>query len=191
MHNKAEAFAQAKAQHIKEILPTYNKSEIYILDVGCGKGMMTYYLQEVFFDAQVIGADISSKNIIEAHNNYPTIKFIPYEQLQHNVFDVLVVSDVLHHIPENERGFFVQHITRYLKQSGIIIVTELNPHNKKVSADFQRNPLEQDAHMISSESLKDLLQHYYANISCYMHYSKQWYVIKGDKSSSTHFVRSE
>lgn len=131
MMNDAVAFTQFKAQWIKEVTPELNSPGVKILDVGCGDGLMTYYLQEVFFQAQVIGVD-KDVTIEKARKQFPDISFISFQDDTFTIdtkdsFDVIIISFMLHHLTAQQQNALLESIDTYLKSGGILIILEFNP----------------------------------------------------------------
>ena len=161
MNHSSVEYAQYKAQRIKDLIPEFNRSGVNILDFGCGSGLMTNYLQEVFFEAKVIGLDESEKAIVQAKQNYPEITFsvIKNSKLDfpNNYFDLVIVADVLHHIPFDKHKHWIQEIMRVLKPDDYFILLELNPWNIFTWYEFKNNPLEKHAEMLSPWYAKKLL----------------------------------
>jgi ubiquinone/menaquinone biosynthesis C-methylase UbiE len=152
MHQSVE-YAQYKAQQIKELMPEFNRSGIKILDFGCGDGLMTYYLREVFFEATVIGVDKKAEKIEQAQNQYPDINFnsIKDKKLEYPdiFFDLVIVADVLHHIPKAQHAAWLLEFMRVVKPGGFCIVLEINPWNISSRFSFKKNLEEKNAQMLS------------------------------------------
>ncbi len=162
--NESIEFAQYRAQSIKDLVPQLNKPTIQILDFGCGDGLLTNYLQTVFFEATVSGADQSAVALEHAHITYPEISFTKIKNHQlsfpDNSFDCVVASLVLHHIAREEHAHWIAEIMRVLKPNGMFIVQELNPYNLFAYWRFKRDPEEKGAQMVSLFYLSQLLKKY-------------------------------
>lgn len=164
MNHKSVEYAQYKAQRIKELIPELNRSGISILDFGCGNGLMTNYLQEVFFEASVIGVDQSKEKVAQAQKQYPEIEFQTIKNgkldFPDNYFDGVIAADVFHHVPLNKYKYWIQELMRILKPDGFFVLLELNPWNIVTHYRFEKNHLEKNAHMLSPKYAKELLQTY-------------------------------
>jgi 2-polyprenyl-3-methyl-5-hydroxy-6-metoxy-1,4-benzoquinol methylase len=99
-----------------------------ILDIGCGKGNLSFYLAKM--GADVIGIDLS-KNFIdfcrrEFKNTNLKLEFkvmnaqIP--DFEENTFDMIVGSRTIHHLPD--LGLFFKECHRLLKEKGYIVFIE-------------------------------------------------------------------
>ena len=164
MHASVE-YGQINAQRIKDLIPEYNRPGITFLDIGCGNGTLTYYLQEVFFQAQVTGIDKSEIVIMQARQEYPSINFLVHNILAgdfgHELkFDVLVAVDVLHHVLKKDQAQWLKAAMELLKPGGVFILFELNPWHYSTRKLFNKNPEEKDATMLSLVQSYQLLKNY-------------------------------
>ncbi|MEX0940163.1 MAG: class I SAM-dependent methyltransferase [Candidatus Babeliales bacterium] len=163
MNEASIEFAQSAAQRIKELVPQLNRSGVKILDFGCGNGLLTYYLQEVFFESTVIGIDTDKKKIQEVCVNYPEITFqeiknneqLPFSDAS---FDLIVVSLTLHHIQKNKHKKIINELMRVLKKDGYLICLELNLYNFSTRQSFYNDLQEQGNTLLSPRYLKSLLK---------------------------------
>jgi len=182
MNHDSLEYAQYKAQRIKNLIPEFNRSGINILDFGCGDGLMTNYLQEVFFEANVIGVDQSEEKVMRARKNYPGISFQHIAQKRlpfaDNTFDALVAADVLHHISRSEHQRWLKELMRVLKPGGYFILLELNPWNIFTRREFKRNQLEKNAHMLSPHYAKKLLNNFGQSKSHYYYFFPKWFIFE-------------
>lgn len=105
------------------------KSEIRILDVGCGNGrQVTFPLGSEGYS--VIGIDVHEPTISSAKalNNLKNVEFISgdIKDLKHKLghaekFDVVVLSDILEHLPHPEN--LLNEIKNILSPHGIILIS--------------------------------------------------------------------
>ena len=158
-------FNKLKAQKLQEWLHLYNvRNPQSILDFGCGDGAMTFEVKKLFPESSVFGVDPSSKSIQDAQANLSSITFevstdkIPFEN---NTFDVLYCAGVFHHISFNEHEHYLQECMRVLKPNGLLIIFELNPLNPGTRYIFNRNPIDQNATMLTHWYTKKLTQCFY------------------------------
>lgn len=89
-------------QLLKEALRE-KRSNLKILDIGCGQGYITQAIQAEFPNAEISGLDNSISAIEYAHDHFPGIDFIlgdacdlPYSQ---EYFDAVVCNNLWEHIP--------------------------------------------------------------------------------------------
>jgi ubiquinone/menaquinone biosynthesis C-methylase UbiE len=155
-------FAQYQAQKLKDWLGFYNSPGIALLDFGCGNGLMTNFVQEVFYEATVIGVDPSRENIAKAQNAFSNSKFIalansllPFDA---HSFDLIYTANVLHHIPFDQHSATIKEIMRVLKPTGLLVILELNPYNPWTAYSFATNPIEQNARMLKPSYTRSLIK---------------------------------
>lgn len=167
----ARAFAQFKAQWIKNIVPELNNLGIQILDFGCGDGLMTYYLQEVFFQAQVIGVDRESV-INKAREPFLNIPFISFLDKSFSIdtqcmFDALIISCMLHHLTDQQQDALLKAIAGYLKLNGIVVILEFNPYALPHIGKSIKQICSEAHNWVSYTRLKKMLERYEYVSSCY------------------------
>lgn len=105
-----------------------------ILDFGCGTGTNLPFLRELFADTALYGVDVSSRSLELAQERHiPRCqltsydgKHLPFDEAK---FDLVVVSNVLHHIEPTYRAETLKEISRCMKPGGLLVVFEHNPAN--------------------------------------------------------------
>lgn len=100
-----------------------------ILEVGCGEGMLTERLHKIYPSALIIGIDISSrvgrlfsgtpKNVVFLNRTVQSVE-LEYRRF----FDLIVICDVLHHVPKQDIPSFLQSVGQMLKSGGTIVIKE-------------------------------------------------------------------
>ena len=91
------------------ILPVYEivkwiPNNAYILDLGCGKGVLTKYLKDFI---QYFGVD----NTVPANSNEDNINYIQSDCLNFikrdiSKFNTFLIIDLLHHLPKKKTNIF-------------------------------------------------------------------------------------
>lgn len=94
-----------------------------VLDIGCGLGAVAYDLAAQA-GAGVVGIDLSADNIAVARARYahPHVRYLlgdALKELPDERFDVVILSNVLEHLPE--RSAFLRHIQGIAHPSRILI----------------------------------------------------------------------
>jgi SAM-dependent methyltransferase len=124
----AEFFAEYKARYAYNLLNKafYGK----ILDYGCGVGLLSNFLKKYFPASTVHGYDTSSASIAKIDS--ATIKngifTTQSDQLDHD-YELIVMSNVLHHIPAKDRQDTFAESRKRLSIGGRLLVFEHNPIN--------------------------------------------------------------
>lgn len=114
--------------HLKLKLLLGNIRGKKILDVGCGRGSLSFYLAQK--GADVIGIDLSSNFIEFCREEAKTLGFsIEFREMnaqipefEDNTFDIIVGSRVIHHLPDIK--LFFKECKRILKKRGFITFVE-------------------------------------------------------------------
>ncbi|QQG38508.1 MAG: class I SAM-dependent methyltransferase [Candidatus Woesearchaeota archaeon] len=96
-----------------------------VLDIGCGDGFLELSLKKRF--NEVYGIDVNESDLIIARSINPEkkIHFVKSSAtklpLKNNFFDVVVCTEVIEHIKEDEK--VISEIRRVLKKKGTLIIT--------------------------------------------------------------------
>lgn len=128
--NIAEALEKSEKhffQYFFEYLPiTKNHSNVSVIDVGCGTGLISKELAERGFNAH--GVDFSSEVIKIAKRLTPKVDFrcssiykLPFKD---ETFDIVVCLGVFQTVAEPEKA--LREMKRVLRKNGIIIIRTLN-----------------------------------------------------------------
>lgn len=102
-----------------------------ILDFGCGIGLNIPFLQDCFADSEITGCDISEKSIVLARENNPAAEFFILKEIltHHKQFDLILLTNVLHHVEPQHRNDVFQQIYSLLQPGGEVFIFEHNPLN--------------------------------------------------------------
>lgn len=118
-----------KKNFIKNIMKAFNLKDKTVLEIGCGKGLVTKQL--VKYAKEIIAIDPDKKAIQEAKfklKNYKNTKFLvgSGENLafKNNSFDLVVYSLSLHHITKSFMEQSLHKSMSLLKPNGKIIILE-------------------------------------------------------------------
>lgn len=135
-------------QLIDELLdPLVINKNSYILDLGCGKGIISEKLASLNENNEVIALDISSKMIeyAKANINHPRIKFINqdfYSFSSERQFDAIICFDAFPHFLDIDN--FVNKANELLKKDGLLAIMHdcgrisLNSHHAAHAAHISR-----------------------------------------------------
>lgn len=98
-----------------------------ILDLGCGRGWLTFLLSKY---GNIVGIEPVKPVLQYAKKMFPNIKFICgttkdliHENKEYKTYDLIVSSEVIEHIPDDEKGNFVEDISKLLNKKGFLIIT--------------------------------------------------------------------
>ncbi|NHJ41405.1 MAG: methyltransferase domain-containing protein [Asgard group archaeon] len=124
----AEEYLALRNEDLEEMsfLPefcSYIPKEGRVLDAGCGGGLpFTKYLSEYF---EVIGVDISDKQIKLAKKNVPKATFYCQDMTDlnfpDNYFDGLLAYYSIIHVPRQEQQDLFKNFYRILKTNGVAL----------------------------------------------------------------------
>lgn len=104
-----------------------------IFEAGCGTGYTTHVISTVRRDVDILASDFSVGSLefakkFSQQNNYKKISFTHIDLREINLtekFDMVICSDVLHHI-ENPRPIF-HNLCKQVKKNGVIIIGLYHP----------------------------------------------------------------
>lgn len=113
---------------IKRYLNLINPKQkhLSILDLGCGRGWLTNLLSGY---GEVLGIEPVESVVSYAKTLFPNLQFMVGSTPElitknfENKFDVIVSSEVIEHIPDAHKIFFLKDIYRLLKPDGYCIIT--------------------------------------------------------------------
>ena len=137
-------FVNYKANYIVQLLGPDFKGKI--LDFGCGVGLLLEALAEKLPLAEVHGYDVSLESlaILASRLGRPVKTFSQIVDLDKD-YAVVVVSNVLHHIPPSQRKTAFANLYESLGIGGQIIVVEHNPLNPLTQWVVKHCPFDDDA----------------------------------------------
>jgi len=138
---------------IRKIMEKLELSRPSILELGCGLGYISNELSD-FGDVSAL--DQSSASINIAMQKYPRVNFMQGDILKYEpgdqLFDIVVSSEVIEHIPEEKRNLFMQVIWESVRPNGWVILTTPN----KAISDRLSNEQPIENHFSETE-LRDLV----------------------------------
>lgn len=98
-----------------------------VLDLGCGFGWFEYNFENL--TKKITAVEVSKKDLKTAKENIKSkkIEFIVGSALKipakKETFDMVLVSEVIEHIPKNMEDKFFSEINRVLKKDGVLYLT--------------------------------------------------------------------
>lgn len=137
-------FAEYKAGYLHRIYPPSFSGKV--LDFGCGVGLLAGYMKRAFPAIQLDGFDVSADSIRRVD---------PYLAAQGCFtsrsadlaadYQLIVVANVMHHVPPDQRTNTVQELARRLVHGGSLVIFEHNPANPVTRRIVERCPFDEDA----------------------------------------------
>jgi trans-aconitate methyltransferase len=146
----AEFFAEYKARYACNLFTKGFKGKI--LDYGCGVGLLSNFLRKYFPRSALHGYDTSSASIDKVDNSLVGhgIFTTQIDQLDQD-YDLVVVANVMHHIPTKDRQHTFDELRKFLSIGGRLLVFEHNPTNPFTRWIVKHCPLDRYATLLSSK----------------------------------------
>lgn len=120
-------------EYVFEVANRLDKSDI--LEMGIGTGMMTKKLYDL--DHTITGVDFSKNMLNEAKKVMPNNRYIEsdflvsLEQLEGQMFDTIIFSYSIHHLPVNKQVYLLKKLSKHLKEHGQIVIGDVMTRSKK------------------------------------------------------------
>jgi ubiquinone/menaquinone biosynthesis C-methylase UbiE len=153
--NENSYYAFRKVEYLSLLLQ--KKRPQRILDFGCGVGSIVSHLFNFFPEAEIWGTDPSVSSMEIAQRENPRMKCVDELSIPSNYFDVVVVSNVLHHVQEAHRQSLLQRISKSLADRGKIVIFEHNRLNPITRRIVDRCEFDEGVELLSERSCGELL----------------------------------
>lgn len=140
----SDYFAAYKARYIARKIALPQRSRI--LDYGCGVGLLAEHLMKVLPGGQVDGFDVSKESIervsedLQRHGTFTT----SLDALD-DEYDLIVLSNVLHHVKPSDREELIFRAASRLAFGGQLVIFEHNPINPVTRWAVSQCPFDEDA----------------------------------------------
>jgi 2-polyprenyl-3-methyl-5-hydroxy-6-metoxy-1,4-benzoquinol methylase len=150
---EAAYFARAKAEFLARQVSTAFSGKI--LDYGCGIGLLSRALASRFGDAVVHGFDPSPGSFaavpaeLRARGCFSTDP----SKLDRD-YDVVVLANVMHHVPVRERSALIRSLRDRVAPCGCVVAFEHNPANPLTRSAVAHCPFDDDAVLLWPGELK-------------------------------------
>lgn len=150
-----------------------------ILDFGCGIGDSSYFMSDLFPEAEIVGSDVAEAAIAFAVKKHvkPNLKFLVSSQLpKESRFDLIYLNCVFHHITPSERQETADLLFSLMSPGGIIWVFENNPANPGTQLAMYTNPFDKDVVKVWPKEQRNLLKTSGFNLieTEFLFYFPQW-----------------
>lgn len=134
----AEGDSRLRAGYHQVLREEITTTPQHIVDIGCGVGMSTFTLQEVYLEAEVIGVDLSpyflavaqyraqkaGKKVNWVHNAGEATG------LPDNCCDLVSACLVFHELPTTAAKAIIQEAHRILRPGGHLAIMDMNPQSE-------------------------------------------------------------
>ena len=149
----AAYFAAYKADYIARMLDSRPSQKI--LDFGCGIGILSSAVAERRPEDIVHGFDVSVESLRQVSRDLLKrgIFTSKLQELDRN-YDLIVISNVLHHIPRARRQEIVSDISARLTDTGRVLVIEHNPLNPMTRWVVSHCQFDEDAVLLRPREVK-------------------------------------
>lgn len=150
---------------ITKIIPFSSASNLSILDLGAGTGLLTGKIIKKFPNAQITAIDISSQMIEIAKSRLKEYESINYQvaDYSHNFpskkFDLIVSSLSIHHLADQCKIKLFRQIKKSLNENGVFInADQVLGESREIEKIYHRNWLEEvKANGVTEKALSEAL----------------------------------
>lgn len=130
-----------------------------VLEFGCGIGRNIPFLRQAFAGAEVMGCDVSRVSIETARRENPGVRFwVNGEEEGDELFDLVFVAGVFHHIPPQERAGAARYVASRLNPGGTAVVFEHNPYNPVTRRIVNDCPYDEGVILLRPRELRRLVR---------------------------------
>ena len=151
----ADYFAEYKIELVRTKLRREPQS---ILDFGCGVGESIPFFAKRFGRSEVSGFDVSVESLNELRLRFPKVKVYSELTTIDRHFDLVFVSNVLHHIDPSDRYERLQDLWNLVSPGGSLFIFEHNPFNPLTQRIVSNCALDEGVILLSSRELRSLLR---------------------------------
>lgn len=108
-------------KEIDKIVPNSGK----IIDLGCGQGQIASFIAKKE-RRNVIGVDLNTSRLPKLKSNNLRFEHADIIKYPLHQVDVVILSDVLHHIDFRNQQIILSKIFKGLKRGGILVIKEID-----------------------------------------------------------------
>ncbi|MSP92709.1 MAG: class I SAM-dependent methyltransferase [Myxococcales bacterium] len=144
----AEYFAARKVAWLQRTLPATFSGRV--LDFGCGVGLLAAAIDRAFPHCRLVGSDVSADSLAAVPADLRARHtFVSDPRAIGDGFEVVVLANVLHHVPPPQRDAVLADLAGRLVAGGRLAVFEHNPFNPATRLVVARCPFDEDAILLS------------------------------------------
>lgn len=141
---------QASENLIRKLLEPIRENQGRILDVACGLGASTRYLEKLYPSDNIVAVNLSSVQLNYARSHLPAIQFVQVDAahlpLDSHSFDAILCVEAAFHF--DSRDLFLHEAFRVLRPGGQIVFSDVT--GPMPSRDYARK-----AHLPTANYLAD------------------------------------
>lgn len=110
------------------------KKSSKVLEIGCGSASLTHMIAKFVTEGKIVGADISNETIELNKRKYASYKNMEFhvsdmtDFMPKDVFDFIVIPDVLEHIPVAEHENIFKTIDKVTNENSSILINNPEPN---------------------------------------------------------------
>jgi 2-polyprenyl-3-methyl-5-hydroxy-6-metoxy-1,4-benzoquinol methylase len=153
----SDYFAAYKAAYIaRRITPREGGK---VLDYGCGVGLLARHLKSRLGGMRIDGFDVSKDSIEQVEDTL--VRQGTFDTRLNELsgaYDVIVLSNVLHHVKAGERQDVVREAASRLADHGTLFVFEHNPINPLTRWAVSQCPFDEGAVLLPSHETRGYVQ---------------------------------
>jgi 2-polyprenyl-3-methyl-5-hydroxy-6-metoxy-1,4-benzoquinol methylase len=137
-------FAEYKARYLRRLLGANFSGKV--LDFGCGIGLLSGFLKKHLPAIQLDGYDVSQDSIRKVAGALTSQGTFTSDSSQlARDYRLIVIANVMHHIPPPDRKALIQELGARLDRRGMLAIFEHNPANPVTRWVVERCPFDDDA----------------------------------------------
>ena len=150
---------------IQAALPEQGK----VLEIGCGYGHVLSFLAELRPDLNFVGIDLDGDAIAQAKSSW-RLGNIRFDQgtvqtIKGADFDLILILDVIHHIPDKAEHVMFQESARILKDGGRLFIKDIPFDNCRIGVLLDKYVSGQPANVRTDDQLRSALHPYFKLVS--------------------------
>jgi 2-polyprenyl-3-methyl-5-hydroxy-6-metoxy-1,4-benzoquinol methylase len=149
--------SRRQAAVVEQWLEALGRTDLKLIDIGCGAGWMCERLLRFGF---VTGTDLADDVLVRARERTPEAEFLAGDFMQLALhaasYDVAVSLEVLSHIPDQPA--FIERIAQLLRPGGLLLLATQNRRILERSSDIGMPLPGQIRRWVDARELRRLLQ---------------------------------
>src|SRR5260370_6904291 len=151
----------SRGHAINELVRGFGSKQVSIMEVGCSAGQLLADMRRSLPNATLTGGDYTLGTLVKLGEKMPGIPLVRFNladsPLPSNVYDGMVLLNVLEHIEDDEAA--TRHIARTLKPGGVAVIEvpagpELFDDYDRELKHFRRHKLDRLAEEVAQAGLQ-------------------------------------